>query len=110
MEPAPGHVRQLNAGTPYSVDRADGSREIAQGGPTRPAQEDRGQRRVLLVAGLLIEVNADPPRRAGLIVVIPAGHDHAEVIKPHPVRAARLICQDNANWQMLGRSSASALA
>src|SRR5580704_5985390 len=60
--PAPGHVRQLNAGTPHSVDRADGGREIAQGGAARPAQEDRGQRGVLLVVGPLIEVKADPPR------------------------------------------------
>jgi len=60
--PAAGHVRQLDAGTPDSMDGADGSREIAPGSAARPARDDRGQRGVLLAAGPIIEVQADPPR------------------------------------------------
>jgi hypothetical protein len=60
--PPPGHMRQLNAGTPHGVDRADGSREVAQGGAAGPAEKNRGQRSVLLMAGSLIDVQADPPR------------------------------------------------
>src|SRR4249919_3015525 len=33
--PAPGHVRQLNAGTPHSVDSGDSGREVAHGGAAR---------------------------------------------------------------------------
>jgi hypothetical protein len=43
---------------------------------------------VLLLAGPIIEVEADPPRRAGLVVVIPARHDHGQVIKRQPVGPA----------------------
>lgn len=54
-------MRQLNTGGPDGADRADGGRKVAQGGAARPAEEDRGQRCLLLVVGPLIEVKADPP-------------------------------------------------
>jgi hypothetical protein len=54
-------VRQLNAGTPYSGDRADGDREMRRVvPPARPRKIAASG--VLRVAGPLIEVKADPPR------------------------------------------------
>lgn len=41
------------------MDGADGSHETAPGSAARPARDDRGQRGVLLAAGLIIGVQAD---------------------------------------------------
>src|SRR5438067_13732601 len=62
-----------------SADVGDGvyrGRVVAAGGATNPAEEDVGERLVLVLVRLAVDEQGDRPRRTGSVVVIGARHHH----------------------------------
>src|ERR1700686_551989 len=53
--------------------------------PPAPAEEDPSQRIELRVISLIVDVEADAPRRLWFIVVVPTRHDHGPVVEDDAV-------------------------
>lgn len=76
--PVTGLVAEIEPGAANGADVVDGGGEVVAGGAAHSTEEDVGEPAVLIIAGVLIDVEADLPRRSRLVVVVKAGHDDVE--------------------------------
>lgn len=71
-------VAEIEPGAVDGDDVVDGRGEVVAGSAAHSTEEDIGEPAVLIFGGVLIDVEADLPRRSRLVVVVEAGHDNVK--------------------------------